>query len=62
MKNIREYWEKHKKEDEPHENETYSTPIDLVLGKFLMEMESDVSKNCIKYLNEFVLNVHKSLN
>jgi hypothetical protein len=62
LKGIKEYWEKHKKEEEPQQNDAYASPIDYVLGKFLLDIENELSKNSQRFLAEFVINLRNGLN
>ena len=62
LKEAREYWDKHKKEEEYQLNDTYATSIDHVLGKFLLDIESELSRNSLRFLQEFVVNLRNGLN
>lgn len=62
LKSIKEYWEKHKKEEEVQLNDTYATLIDNVLGKFLVDIEPELSKNAIRFVQNFVVSLRNGIN
>ena len=62
LKSTREYWNKHRKEDEPRDGDVLSTKIDDILGLFLIEMERELSAGALRYLQELLLDMRVAIN
>ena len=50
LRSIREYWEKHRKEEEQREGDILGTSIDNIFGLFLLEMDRELSLGGQKYI------------